>query len=171
MDRVEALNAYLASQGKPTFTYFGPHANCTLELCSPKWSVYGYRPAPGANLALLIIFLLALIFHVAIGVKWRAWSFMGCMICGCLDEIIGYAARVWMFYDLWNFSAFMIQVGKHNTHSSRPSVTQFSNPVQVCITTAPVFYCAAIYVVLARSFVLGYPPSGPCSSRISSTYH
>lgn len=157
-DRMEALNAYLASQGKPTFIYFGPNANCTLDLCPPQWSVYGYRPSLGVNLAFLIVFLLALIVHVAMGIRWRAWYFMACMICGCLDEILGYAARVWMFYDLWNFNAFMLQVGKQNTESSRPYSKQSLIISQVCITTAPVFYCASIYVVLAKTFVLGLAP-------------
>lgn len=112
MDRMEALNAHLASTGQPTFNFFGLDANCTLELCSPKWSVYGYRPNLGANLFFVCIFFCAMIAHVAIGLKWKMWSFMGCMVCGCLDEMLGYAARVWMFYNLWNFTAFMIQVGE-----------------------------------------------------------
>ncbi|KAJ4391294.1 hypothetical protein N0V93_004911 [Gnomoniopsis smithogilvyi] len=131
MDRMKALNDYLASTGQPTFDFFGPNANCTLDLCSPRWSVYGYRPSLGANAFYAGIFFCAMLAHVAVGVKRRAWSFMACMVCGCVDEMMGYAARVWMFYDLWNFSAFMIQV--------------------VCITTAPVFYCAAIYIVLAKT--------------------
>ncbi|CAN8097136.1 unnamed protein product [Discula destructiva] len=131
MDRAEALNAYLASMGQPTFNYFGPHANCTLELCSPTWSVYGYRPSLGANLAFSCIFCAALLAHLAIGVRRKTWTFLACMVCGCLDATLGYAGRIWMFHDLWNFDAFIIQV--------------------VCLTTAPVFYCAAIYVVSAKS--------------------
>lgn len=118
MDRIEALNAYLAATGQPTFDFFGPDANCTLEHCSPNWSVYGYRPTLGVNIAFLAVFFAALLIHVYIGLRWRAWSFMGCMISGCLDEMLGYGARIWMFYDLWNFNAFMIQVGKRNSSSS-----------------------------------------------------
>ncbi|KAF3770392.1 hypothetical protein M406DRAFT_32933 [Cryphonectria parasitica EP155] len=128
---MDALNTYLASTGQPTFDFFGPNANCTIDLCSPRWSVYGYKPSLSANLALLAIFFAALVAHILLGLRSRTWSFMACMISGCLDEMLGYAARVWMFSDLWNFDAFMIQV--------------------VCITTAPVFYCAGIYMVLANT--------------------
>lgn len=111
MNPAEVLNKYLAATGQPTFIFFGPHANCTSELCPPAWSAYGYRPDLVANLALLAAFTAALLAHIVIGVRWRQWSFMACMICGCLDEMLGYGARVWMYYDLWNFNAFMIQVG------------------------------------------------------------
>lgn len=111
MDRMQALNDYLASTGQPTFDFFGPDANCTLELCSPRWSVYGYRPSLAANVFFACIFFCAMVAHIAVGAKARAWSFMACTVCGCLNEMLGYAARVWMFHDLWNFSAFMIQVG------------------------------------------------------------
>lgn len=133
MNRMEALNFWFSLTGRPTFVFFGPQANCTLELCNPAWSVYGYRPDLGANIAFLCIFVAALLVHAALGLRWREWAFTGCMLAGCVDEIMGYAARIWMFHDLWDFNAFMIQV--------------------VCITTAPVFYCAAIYMVLAKWFV------------------
>lgn len=118
MDPIQQLNEYLNATGRGTFDFFGPDANCTLALCSPDWSVYGYRPALGANLAFLVLFFLALAAHIAVGLKYRSsssssWSFVACMAAGCLDEMLGYAGRVWMFYDLWNFNAFMIQVGKN----------------------------------------------------------
>lgn len=112
MSRMDALNAYLAATGQPTFVFFGPHANCTIELCSPDWSAYGYRPALGANVAFLAVFAAALLVHVALGRRWRAWSFMGCMVCGCLDEMAGYGARIWMYHDLWSFNAFMTKAGE-----------------------------------------------------------
>lgn len=56
---------------------------------------------------------------------------MWCMVAGCLDEVVGYSGRVMMWYNPFNFAAFMIQI--------------------VCVTTAPVFFCAAIYVTLART--------------------
>lgn len=112
MDRIDALNAFLASMGQPTFVFFGPQANCTLDLCPPQWSVYGYRPSLGANVFFMSMFFCAMIAHIIIGVRGRAWSFTACMVCGCLDAMLGYATRAWMFFDLWNFDAFMIQVGQ-----------------------------------------------------------
>ncbi|KAK2605361.1 hypothetical protein N8I77_008200 [Diaporthe amygdali] len=122
---------------------FGPDANCTLEICGPDFSVYGYIPGLSSNAIFLAIFAVAMLAHVIIGLIWKQWWFMCCMVAGCVDEILGYAGRVWMNQDLWNFKAFMIQV--------------------VCVTTAPVFFCAAIYVLLAKTNVgdriLAFGPS------------
>ncbi|ROW12749.1 hypothetical protein VMCG_00660 [Cytospora schulzeri] len=125
------------------YVYFGPLANCTLEVCNSKYSVYGYIPTFGANLAFAIVFVIAIVLHIGAG----AWSgsvwFMWCAIAGCVDEILGYAGRLWMSRDLWNYRAFMVQV--------------------VCITTAPVFFCAAIYVLLAQTVTV----FGPQLSRFN----
>ncbi|KUI54341.1 Sphingoid long-chain base transporter RSB1 [Cytospora mali] len=125
------------------YVFFGPHANCTLTVCDPKYSIYGYIPTFGANLAFAIIFACAIALHVGLGVWSRSVWFMCCMVAGCLDEILGYAGRLWMSHDLWNFRAFMIQV--------------------VCISTAPVFFCAAIYVLLAQTVTV----FGPQLSRFN----
>lgn len=134
LDPMAKLNGFISYLGLGPFNFFGPAANCSIEVgCHDEWSVYTYRPSLGANWFFFCIFLVVLIAHIALGVRYKAWSFMACMVAGCVDEMVGYSGRIWMFYDLWKFEAFMIQV--------------------VCITTAPVFYCAAIYVVLARRCV------------------
>lgn len=94
------------------YVYFGPHANCTLEVCSPKFSVYGYIPTFSANLAFAIVFGLAFILHAGVGMWSSSFWFMWCMVAGCIDEILGYTGRMWMRHDLWNFQAFMVQIGK-----------------------------------------------------------
>lgn len=93
------------------YVFFGPQANCTLAACSPKFSVYGYIPSFAANLAFVVLFSLAMMLHMGIGAWSRSFFFMACMAAGCVDEIIGYAGRMWMSHDLWNFRAFMIQIG------------------------------------------------------------
>jgi hypothetical protein len=91
---------------------FGPDANCTLDVCCPEYSVYAYIPGRAPNLAFLAAFSLAMGAHAMIGLIWKQWWFMGCMVAGCLDEILGYAGRFWMSRYLWNFNAFMMQVGQ-----------------------------------------------------------
>ncbi|KAB5558664.1 RTA1 like protein-domain-containing protein [Coniochaeta sp. 2T2.1] len=108
---------------------FGPDANCTLALCGVEHSVYRYRPSLVANSIFIALFALAMAVHVGLGIRWKTWWFMWCVIVGCVAEIIGYAGRVMMWYNPFKFTAFMIQI--------------------VCVTTAPVFFCAAIYVTLA----------------------
>ena len=55
------------------------------------------------------------------------------MILGCLVEIIGYIGRIIMYNNPFSFPGFMIQI--------------------VFITTGPVFYTAAIYVTLSKTYV------------------
>lgn len=110
---------------------FGPDANCTLSTCPIEASVYGYRPSIPANSIFLALFSLAIIVHVALGIRWRSWGFMAFMIFGCLVEIVGYAARILLYKNPFDFLAFLIQI--------------------IFITTGPVFYTAAIYVTLSKT--------------------
>lgn len=117
--------------GYGDFVTFGPDANCTLDLCPISTSVYEYRPSLAANITFIALFAIAMVIHIILGFRWKQWWYMACMVVGCIDEIMGYAGRIWLYYSPWKFEAFMIQI--------------------VTLTTGPVFYCAAIYVVLAKT--------------------
>jgi hypothetical protein len=112
------------------FIYFGPDANCTLELCDVKWSVYQYRPSLIANGIFIALYGIAMLVHIFLGIRWRSWFYMIMMIFGCITEIIGYAGRIILHGNPWSFAGFMIQI--------------------VFITSGPVFYTAAIYVTLSN---------------------
>ncbi|KAF4948037.1 hypothetical protein FGADI_9928 [Fusarium gaditjirri] len=121
-----------------SFVTFGPNANCTLEVCSIDMSVYGYRPSLPANIVFAVLFSLGTIVHTYLGLKWKTPWFMWCLILSCTHEVGGYIGRILLYQNPWSFVAFMTQI--------------------ICITQAPVFYCAAIYVTLARSIEY-YGPS------------
>lgn len=91
---------------------FGPDANCTLELCPLEYSLYGYLPSIPANATFIALFGLAACLHIFLGVRWRQWSFMGCMLAGCVAEIVGYAGRVAMHHNPFAFISFMLQISK-----------------------------------------------------------
>ncbi|KAK3385938.1 parasitic phase-specific protein PSP-1 [Podospora didyma] len=110
---------------------FGKNANCTLDLCPVEWSILQYRPSNPGQGVVIGLFALSMAIHIFQGIRWRSWDFMICMIIGCLDEIIGYVGRIMLNSNPFSFGAFVIQV--------------------VCITTAPVFFCSAIYVLLSRT--------------------
>ncbi|KAJ2977360.1 hypothetical protein NQ176_g4415 [Zarea fungicola] len=110
---------------------FGPHSNCTFQLCTIEQTVYGYRPSLPANVTFAGLFSLAMIVHIILGLRWKMPWFMWCMILGCLHEVTGYVGRIIMWNNPWSFAGFIIQI--------------------ICITQAPVFYCAAIYVTLGKA--------------------
>ncbi|KEY73777.1 hypothetical protein S7711_03085 [Stachybotrys chartarum IBT 7711] len=110
---------------------FGPDANCTLDLCPIEWSVYQYRPSLASSITFIVLYALALLLHVYLGVRWRTWGYMVFMIHGCVFALIGYGGRIILYQNPFAFAGFMLQI--------------------VFITTAPVFYTAAIYITLAKA--------------------
>ncbi|PON28732.1 hypothetical protein TGAM01_v202579 [Trichoderma gamsii] len=110
---------------------FGPHANCTLDLCPIEYSVYKYRPSVPANATFVALFGVSIFVHVILGIRWRQWNFMALMILGSLVEIGGYAGRLILYNNPFSFGGFMDQI--------------------VLITTAPVFYTAGIYITLSKT--------------------
>ncbi|KYK60204.1 RTA1 like protein family [Drechmeria coniospora] len=117
----------------PGVETFGPDSPCTLDTCPVEWSIYGYRPSLAANVTFLVLFALVGLVHIYLGCRWRSWGFMVGMILGCLSEIIGYAGRIMLWSNPFSFVGFMIQI--------------------ICLTIAPVFFTASIYVTLSKAIM------------------
>ncbi|KAH7329366.1 RTA1 like protein-domain-containing protein [Stachybotrys elegans] len=112
---------------------FGSDANCTLSVCPVEASILGYRPSVPANAFFLAAFGVIGIVHIYFGWRWKSWGFMTGMLLGCASEMIGYGGRLMMYDNPFSFSGFMIQI--------------------VCLTIAPVFFTASIYVTLSKAIV------------------
>lgn len=112
---------------------FGPDANCTLSICPVEWSVYQYRPSMASSIAFIVLYALAMIIHIYLGIRWRTKFFMSFMVIGCIIEIVGYGGRIMLYNNPFDFIGFILQI--------------------CLITCGPVFYTAAIYVTLAKTFV------------------
>ncbi|KAM0273378.1 hypothetical protein ACHAPA_001531 [Fusarium lateritium] len=110
---------------------FGSDSPCNLDNCPIDWSLYGYRPSLAANIVFVVLFSLIGFVHTYLGFRWKSWGFMTGMLLGCISEIVGYVGRIMMYYNPFSFNAFMIQI--------------------VCLTVAPVFYTASIYVTLSKT--------------------
>jgi hypothetical protein len=85
-------------------------ADSFAQLCTIEQNVYGYRPSIPANVSFAVLFSLGTIVHVILGVKWKTWWFMWCMILGCTHEVVGYIGRVLLYKNPWNFGAFIAQI-------------------------------------------------------------
>ncbi|KAF1994276.1 RTA1-domain-containing protein [Amniculicola lignicola CBS 123094] len=117
---------------------------CTMETCSLKLSYWGYLPSLAANALFLAIFALSTAMYIGQGVYSRK-KFLGfsvAMVSGCLLEVIGYIGRVQAHKSPFAENPFLIQI--------------------VCLTIAPAFMAAGIYLCLSR-IVLTF---GPSNSRI-----
>ncbi|KAH6670880.1 RTA1 like protein-domain-containing protein [Plectosphaerella plurivora] len=109
---------------------FGPDTNCTLELCPIEVTLLGYRPSLPASSIFIGLFSAILLVHVVLGIWKRTIGYTSSVACGCILEIAGYAGRVILYDDPFDFNGFIMQI--------------------VCITIAPLFFCAAIYVLLSQ---------------------
>ncbi|KAJ6446665.1 RTA1 like protein family [Purpureocillium lavendulum] len=127
----------MSRQLPPGVKTFGPDATCNLDNCPIEWSIYGFRPSLAANTTFLVLFAAVGILHTYLGIRWKSWGFMTGMILGCLSEVIGYIGRIILWNNPFSFVGFMIQI--------------------VCLTIAPVFYTASIYVTLSKAIMFFAP--------------
>ncbi|KAF5571902.1 phospholipid-translocating ATPase [Fusarium phyllophilum] len=125
---------------------FGSDANCTLELCPLESSMLRYQPNLPANAIFIGVFGLSMALHIFQGIKMKTWGFMASMMAGCILEIIGYIGRLIIHDNPFDFIGFLLQI--------------------IMITIAPVFFSAAIYVLLSQ--VINFVD--PNVSRFSPKY-
>lgn len=80
---------------------------CTLQTCSLDESTIGYQPNVGANVFYLAIFAITLIVNIFFGIRYRTWSFLAAMAFGSILEVVGYAARIQLHFDPFQFNNFV----------------------------------------------------------------
>ncbi|ATY60176.1 RTA1 like [Cordyceps militaris] len=116
---------------------FGANSPCHLDNCPVEWSIFGYRPSLAANAVFLALFVVIGTVHAYSGLRWRSWGFMTGMLLGCLCEVLGYVGRLLMWNNPFSYNGFMIQI--------------------ICLTIAPVFFTASIYVTLSKTITYFAP--------------
>lgn len=103
----------MAKGGIPPGTVvFGPDGNCTLAICPVEYSVYGYRPSLAASSTFIVLYSISACIHLYLGLRWKTWGFMSCMLVGATNAILGYAGRIILWYNPFDFSGFMLQISK-----------------------------------------------------------
>ncbi|KAH7323645.1 RTA1 like protein-domain-containing protein [Rhexocercosporidium sp. MPI-PUGE-AT-0058] len=103
---------------------------CTPELCSLHYASLRYIPNLGANATFVGIFTIFLTAQIILWLSFRTHSYTFSIICGLILEIIGYAFRIVMRKHMFSEGPFLIQI--------------------ICITIAPVFFTAALYLTFSR---------------------
>jgi hypothetical protein len=121
------------------------YANCTTPgpLCPVESSYYFYAVSLPANAVFAALFSVSvLLFLATYATTRRALGFSVAMLSGTILEVIGYAGRLMSWKNQWSENGFLIQI--------------------VCLTIAPAFMAAGIYLCLRR-IVYAF---GPENSRI-----
>ncbi|KAF2714405.1 RTA1-domain-containing protein [Pleomassaria siparia CBS 279.74] len=105
--------------------------NCTLATCPLSLSYWGYLPSLPANAIFCAVFGLSTLLFIAQGaLSKRFIGFSVAMISGCALEVIGYIGRVMSHNNPFAENPFLIQI--------------------ICLTIAPAFMAAGIYLCLSR---------------------
>ncbi|KAH8146931.1 uncharacterized protein LAJ45_09011 [Morchella importuna] len=108
--------------------------DCTFETCSIEDSYFDYRPSLALNSLLIALFGLSVVLYLIQGIRYKTWSFLAVMLLGNIGEIIGYAGRVMGYNNPFTMDPFLIQI--------------------CCLTFAPAFFAAGIYLCLSRIVII-----------------
>jgi len=115
--------------------------------CPIEDSIYGYAPTLWVNIFLLIFFSLTGITHMIQAIRYKTIGFGIAMFWGHVSLVLGYIGRIWLQHNVYLLNPFLIQI--------------------ICLTLAPAFLSAAIYLCLSRIILV----VGEGHSRFPARYY
>ncbi|RGP73169.1 phospholipid-translocating atpase [Fusarium longipes] len=96
--------------------------------CPIEYTVYGYRPSLWVNSLLTSLFFIALVTNIWLGIRFKTRAYAIVLALGCLAQVVGYGARIAMYFEPFNAMAFQAQV--------------------CCLIIGPAFNSAVVYLML-----------------------
>ncbi|KAJ4349530.1 uncharacterized protein N0V89_008146 [Didymosphaeria variabile] len=78
--------------------------------CPVEETLYGYYPNLGWNAFFVGFFGLCCIINLALGIRYRTWTYMIALCLGCAAEAAGYYGRVMMNHNPYDSIGFQIQI-------------------------------------------------------------
>jgi hypothetical protein len=85
--------------------------------CPADGSPLGYAPNVAASVIFLLAFSLSSICHLALGLKYKTWSFMIAMLLGSSSEVVGYIGRILMHNNPYRLSTYVCPLPPHTTQA------------------------------------------------------
>lgn len=82
--------------------------NCTVTTCPLSCAQVDYQPTRAGNTMYAAAFGLLLVAQLGLGIKYKTWGFMVGMICGLVLEVVGYAGRIMLHDNPFNFNNFIM---------------------------------------------------------------
>ncbi|RAL58755.1 hypothetical protein DID88_009170 [Monilinia fructigena] len=110
-----------------------PHL-CTLDTCDLSLASFEYLPTVAGNTIYAVVFGILLFAQLGLGIKFKTWGYMVAMIFGLILEIVGYIGRILLHYSPFDNNDFLMYL--------------------ICLTIAPAFLTAAIYLCLSRIVII-----------------
>ena len=109
------------------------HEQCTIDTCSLEIANFEYLPNLVGNYFFIGLFGALFLVNVPLGIYRRTWGVFIGMFFGLGLETAGYVGRIMGHWNPFAFNPFLIYL--------------------ICLTIAPAFLSAAIYLCLARIIV------------------
>ncbi|KAK8007722.1 glutamine synthetase/guanido kinase [Apiospora arundinis] len=103
--------------------------NCVVKEFPGIPYTFGYRPHLSAGVAFIVLFFLAMAYHLGFAMKKKRWPSV-ILAYGAFVEVLGWAGRTWASQCPYNQHAYLMQI--------------------VTLIIAPVFFTAALYVQLGQ---------------------
>ena len=99
--------------------------HCTVATCPLSCAQMDYVPTLAGNAVYAAAFGLLLVAQIVLGVKFKTWGFMVGMVCGLILEVVGYAGRIMLHHNPFNFNNFIMSVfsSTHETPLRRALIT------------------------------------------------
>ncbi|KAA8565409.1 hypothetical protein MFRU_071g00040 [Monilinia fructicola] len=110
-----------------------PHL-CTLDTCDLSLASFEYLPTVAGNTIYAVIFGILLFAQLGLGIKFKTWGYMVAVIFGLILEIVGYIGRILLHYSPFDDNNFLMYL--------------------ICLTIAPAFLTAAVYLCLSRIVII-----------------
>ncbi|KAK9482516.1 RTA1 like protein-domain-containing protein, partial [Lipomyces starkeyi] len=107
-----------------------PSDLCTLQTCTLAQAHFTYLPNLGGNAFYAAWSGLLVILQILLLIRYRIWGYSAAMFCGLVLEILGYVGRIQMHFNPFTRNPFAMYL--------------------VCLTIAPAFLGAAVYLCLSR---------------------
>ncbi|KAJ5736569.1 RTA1 domain protein [Penicillium malachiteum] len=105
-------------------------SNCTISTCPMSEAEIDYMPNVPANAFFVALFAVVFCIQLFAGVWYLTWAYTAAMLPGLILEVLGYVGRIMLHQNPFNFNSFLLYL--------------------ICLTIAPAFFSAAIYICLGR---------------------
>ncbi|KAF7555678.1 hypothetical protein G7Z17_g1948 [Cylindrodendrum hubeiense] len=89
---------------------------CTLDTCPLSEAIITYQPNIAGNAFFGALFGIMLLVQLGLGIRHKTWSYLVAMVFGLILEVVGYAGRIQLHDDPFNFN-FFIECVKSISHS------------------------------------------------------
>lgn len=86
--------------------YAHPPVDCAPIACPLIEPYLIYNPSLPGNASYLAVFSFLLLAQLAMGIRYRTWSYMAAMVSGLALEAIGYAGRIQLHHNSFQSIAF-----------------------------------------------------------------